>query len=115
MSTTKALGYRWGGGAPAEPSTDVARLRHVLFTDIGSILAADAIALLPGWQRSRGATMEVAIAQFLGLPIYNAMTMDIIDLPKTPWGLLCDLKFEVAQTCTLVLNDLEELKKLEDN
>lgn len=43
--------------------------------DIQHLLNVDALAVLAGWQRSKGASLEVAIAQELGLPIYNAGTM----------------------------------------
>lgn len=44
--------------------------------DIGYILTVDAIAVLPGWQKSRGANVEVAVARALGLPIYDTRTME---------------------------------------
>lgn len=60
-------------------------LKHVMLCDIACIYAADALALLPGWQTSRGATVEVALAQFLGLTIYDAMTMFPLNLNSVPW------------------------------
>ena len=36
------------------------------------ILQADALALMVGWEDSRGAKLEAAIAQTLGLPVYQA-------------------------------------------
>jgi hypothetical protein len=61
-------------------------LRHVIQLDLACVLASDAVALLPGWQRSRGAAVEVALAQFLGLPLYDAETMQPLKVPTTPWG-----------------------------
>ena len=41
---------------------------------IHAVLQADALALLPGWENSPGATMEVILAHRLGLEIYDAIT-----------------------------------------
>ena len=37
--------------------------------DIADLLTCDAVALLPGWERSKGATLEVHIAEQLEMPI----------------------------------------------
>lgn len=41
---------------------------------INMLFQADAIALMKGWEHSRGAKMEALIAQRIGLPFYNAHT-----------------------------------------
>lgn len=47
-------------------------LRHALGIDTAWICEhADAVIVLPGWERSSGATAEVALAKALGLPAYE--------------------------------------------
>ena len=41
-------------------------------SDIAALLTCDAIHMLPGWENSRGATVEHTIATALGLPITYA-------------------------------------------
>lgn len=40
-------------------------LRH----DVATVLQADVVIVLPGWTASRGARLEVLIAQELGIPV----------------------------------------------
>lgn len=47
--------------------------------DIGEVLKAEAVAVLPGWQGSKGACLEVAVAREIGLPILDAATLE-------PWA-----------------------------
>lgn len=82
----EALGY--SKSEDCEPHNDVEHLRHVLLQDISCILASDAIALLPDWKLSRGATFELAVAQFLDLIIYDAVTGIALDPEMTPWKFL---------------------------
>lgn len=41
-------------------------------TDIRMLLLCDAIAMLPGWEKSRGANLEWMIATELGMPVYDS-------------------------------------------
>lgn len=53
--------------------------------DIGHVLSVDALAVLPGWQSSRGASLEVSIARILDYPVYDADTfMPYEDVRETP-------------------------------
>lgn len=38
-------------------------------TDIRMLLDCDAVVVLPGWETSRGASLEVTIARALGMPV----------------------------------------------
>lgn len=40
-----------------------------LRTDLRDVLAADAVAVLPGWECSRGAALEVHVAHSLGMTV----------------------------------------------
>ena len=41
---------------------------HYLRRDLHALLDCDALVLLPGWEKSRGATLEAAIAESLEMP-----------------------------------------------
>jgi nucleoside 2-deoxyribosyltransferase len=75
-----AMGY-----APQEGPCDRSTLEHVIQMDIACIYAADAVAILPGWEASVGCTVEVSLAQFLSMPIYDARTMKELTPARKPW------------------------------
>lgn len=68
-----------------ESQVDRTHLLHVIQQDLACIYVADAIALLPGWESSAGATVELALAQFLRLMVYNAETGLPMQAPSKPW------------------------------
>lgn len=47
--------------------------------DIAEIAHCHAIALLPGWERSKGVARELAVARVLDLDLYDAITGALID------------------------------------
>ena len=71
--------YRRHFGRNFDPFNDVCDygepMLHEIFTEnIKLLLSCGAIALLPGWRESRGATVEYAIARLFGLAAYDAET-----------------------------------------
>lgn len=56
--------------------------------DIELLTTVTAIGLLPGWQLSSGATVELALAQFLGLLVYDGLTGEVLihKVEKKPWS-----------------------------
>lgn len=51
-------------------------MRQALQRDLSAICdSCDAIALLPGWQKSDGVRVELSLAEALGLDVYDAQTM----------------------------------------
>lgn len=64
-------GFDWSGhsGNLAQAEDEGFGLRKALAADLSWIcLHADAVVMLPGWEKSLGATAEVATAHALGLP-----------------------------------------------
>lgn len=50
-------------------------LRH----DLLLLSTADSVAVLPGWENSRGATWEVSVCRMLGLPVRQFGTWEPIE------------------------------------
>lgn len=70
-ATMRAEG--WHVENPAEHGiVDGAEWGDYLRYDIGRLATCEAIMLLPGWSRSKGAGLEVTIARQLGMPIMLA-------------------------------------------
>jgi len=67
----RGLGFRIVN--PAEINADSgADWLSCMRADIKQLVDCDGIALLPGWERSRGANIEQGIARGLGLRVYQA-------------------------------------------
>lgn len=50
--------------------------------DLTLLLNSNAIAMLPGWESSRGARFELMTAQMLGLEVLDAATLDELQPPS---------------------------------
>lgn len=49
---------------------------HYMRRDIPEVAKCDAVALLPGWENSRGANNEITVANMCGLKFYDALTFE---------------------------------------
>lgn len=57
---------------PAELNPDPGTWSECMRRDIKALMDCDTVATLPGWQDSRGASLEVHIGKALGMRIVNA-------------------------------------------
>jgi hypothetical protein len=67
----RALGYEIVNPAEIDIGPDPDWL-SCMRADIRELVTCDGIALLPGWDQSRGATVEHTLARGLGLRVYQA-------------------------------------------
>lgn len=51
--------------------------------DIALLLTCEAVALLPGWERSRGACREVTVALTVDMPLFSAADLEPVRLYST--------------------------------
>lgn len=65
-------------GEYADPEYGV---RNAFRWDVESILNSDAVVVLPGWQDSAGAQLEVTIARAIGIPALEYPSLLPIDIP----------------------------------
>lgn len=47
-----------------------------LRSGIAQVVTCEAVAVLPGWRGSKGATLEVQVAEALGMPVLDADTLE---------------------------------------
>jgi hypothetical protein len=60
-----------GGDTPRDWS-------YYMRKDLVMLAECEAVAVLPGWRRSRGASLEVHVAQALAMPVLDAHTLEPI-------------------------------------
>jgi hypothetical protein len=84
----------WDVANPAENfggRTDLPREAY-LRSDVAMLAQCDAIALLPGWEESRGATLEAIIATEIGLSFFDALSgMQMEEPPITSFSAECGM------------------------
>lgn len=66
-------GFDWMS-VPPDKNGNAVSLRDVFLRDTQAICTeVDMIVLLPGWEKSKGACAEVALAKALGLPVLSSI------------------------------------------
>jgi len=70
----RALGHEVVNPAEVNPDPGMA-WAECLRRDIPALLTCDGVALLPGWENSRGARLERHIAEALAMPVVLAAEM----------------------------------------
>ena len=53
--------------------------------DIPEMLGCDGVAVLDGWERSRGASLEVKVARACGMPVVDAMSLRDLGDSSSDW------------------------------
>lgn len=63
---------------PASTDTSATDYRMFMRADLTAVMGVDALALLPGWEKSRGAALEIAVGNVFGKEFYHAESFEKI-------------------------------------
>lgn len=65
-------GFQWEGAAGSQEELDAIGFdfKATILRDLELVASCDAVLLLPGWEDSAGAAVEVALAKALGLKLF---------------------------------------------
>lgn len=67
------------GYQPVDEANRKAMWISFMKADIVELMKADIVAVLPGWEKSEGARIEIDLAMNLGMDIVDADTMEAIE------------------------------------
>ena len=74
----RSYGYEVVSPAERHGGDQTLPYRHYIEASIDDVRTVDVVALLPGWEFSKGARMERAIAEALGIQICDAVTAETL-------------------------------------
>lgn len=67
------------------PKTDAAKsMAHYMTYDLPAVCESDAVIVLPGWEKSKGARLEVHVAQECDIPVLEYPTLEPIKPTRHP-------------------------------
>lgn len=104
----------WEAINPAENfggRTDLPRATY-LRADVALLVACEAIAVLPGWEESRGAKMEYMLAREFGMPVIDIATLQ--PLQETPVPTVSLQRLKLVEQATDDETILEEAIRITD-
>lgn len=78
----RALGYEVVNPAETTVPSEGAHWEAWLKADLRQMLTCDTIALLPGWEASKGAHLELHVAHRVGMTVVNVAEMHRTELQE---------------------------------
>jgi hypothetical protein len=88
--------------------TDLPRGSY-LRADVVLLAQCDAIAMLPGWEESRGAKLEYLLAREIGMPVLDAETLLPLENPPLPAVSLYQLRLVTEAPVETVLDEASRI------
>jgi len=104
----------WDAVNPAENfggRTDLPRESY-LRADVALLVGCDAVAMLPGWEDSRGAKLEYLLARELGLPVLDAENLQPLQSAPVPLVHLHRLRIRWEESGQVPEPILDEAKRI---
>jgi len=104
----------WEVVNPAENfggQTDLPRETY-LRADVALLVDCDAVAMLSGWENSRGAKLEYLLARELGVPVLNAENLQPLQRAPVPLVHLHRLRIRCEQSSDTPESVLDEAKRI---